>query len=297
VTTTSKRCSRISIWVTGLLLCGCSSADNTFQTGGYRYNTNQFEQWKLPSSLREISGLGQTADGRLFAHADEHAVIHQIDYQTGKRLKSFALSHKTGSGSISKKAVKGDFEGMAVVDDRIHLITSRGLLYTSQLGADGSAVPFHVHQTGTGDSCEIEGLAYHRELHVLLLACKVVHAPKLRGQVVVFQWSMDSQAIIADATIRISLAAIQSELPQLQSFNPSALAVSPRNGNLILVGARQQAIVEATMSGKVANVFSLPMQRYHPQTEGIALFADGTLILADEGGNKRGRIGVYRTIN
>ena len=70
--------------------------------------------------------------------------------------------------------------------------------------------------------------------------------------------------------------------------------MSPRNGNLVLVAARQQAMLEATMAGEIVNVFMLPMERYHRQPEGIALFADGTLLLADEGGNKRGRLGVYR---
>ena len=84
---------------------------------------------------------------------------------------------------------------------------------------------------------------------------------------------------------------------RINRFNPSGIAVSPRNGNLLLVAAKQKALLEITMAGDLVKVFTLPMQRYHRQTEGIALFANGTLILADEGGNKRGRLGVYRATN
>ncbi|MCZ6710149.1 MAG: hypothetical protein O7B25_07290 [Gammaproteobacteria bacterium] len=268
---------------------GCEPRSDEFQFGGYRYNTQRFEQWKLPRSLREISGLAQTDDGRLFAHADERAIIHQIDYQSGKRLKSFSLSRQPGG-----KAIRGDFEGIAVVENQVYLVTSQGTIYISRLGMDGGAESFQAHSTGLAEVCEVEGLAYHRNLHTLLLACKSVRGAELRGKVVIFQWSLDRQALVRDATISIPLATIAIRLGGSNRFNPSGIAVSPRNGNLVIVAAQQRALLEITMAGDLVNVFTLPMQRYHRQTEGIALFANGTLILADEGGSKRGRLGVYR---
>jgi uncharacterized protein YjiK len=146
----------------------CEPARKTFQIGGYNYNTDRFEQWKLPGSLREISGLAATADGRLFAHSDERAVIHQIDYQSGKRLKSFTLSRQPGTRK--GKPIKGDFEGIAIAGDELYLVTSHGTIYTARLGIDRSAVAFTSYDTGLADTCEIEGLSYHADRHVLLLA-------------------------------------------------------------------------------------------------------------------------------
>lgn len=293
MTTIYRRCSSSSAFVVLLFwLGGCEPRSDEFEFGGYSYHTERFEQWKLPRSLREISGLAQTDDGRLFAHADERAIVHQIDYLSGKRLKSFSLSRQPGAGR--GKAVRGDFEGIAVVDDQVYLVTSRGTIYVSRLGMDGGTEAFQVHSTGLADVCEIEGMAYHRNHNTLLLACKAVRSAELRGNVVVFQWSLESQNIVSGATIAVPLAAIASRLGGSDRFNPSGIAVSPRNGNLLLVAAHQQALLEVTMAGDLVNVFTLPMQRYHRQTEGIALFANGTLILADEGGNKRGRLGVYR---
>ena len=43
-----------------------------------------FVQWKLPGRLREISGLALTSDERLFAVADEKAIVYELDYQVLK---------------------------------------------------------------------------------------------------------------------------------------------------------------------------------------------------------------------
>ena len=304
MTTTSRwacgRWRRGSVLTLALILSGCNVANKTFEIGGYSYSTDRFEQWKLPRSLREISGLAGSADGRLFAHADERAVIHQIDYRSGKRLKTFSLSHRSAQSSAkADKAIKGDFEGIAVVGEQLYLVTSKGTLFTARLGADESSVSPQSYKTGLGDRCEIEGLAYHADRHVLLMACKAVRDPQLDGHVVIFQWSLDLQTLLIDQTIKIPLAALAASLQQSADkpkFNSSGITVSPRNGNLVLVAARQKAMLEVTLGGEIVSVFTLPMQRYHRQPEGIALFADGTLLLADEGGNKRGRLGVYRAV-
>lgn len=259
-----------------------------FAVGGYSYRTEDFVQWKLPGSLQEISGLAATADGRLFAHADERAEVHQLDYLSGKRLKTFYLSAEPGARK--PRPARGDFEGIAVADEDLYLVTSRGRLYRSRIGADETAVAFTTFDTGLEDVCEVEGLTYHTERHVLLIACKTVYEKALRRNVVVFQWALDGQMLLTDDTITIPLERVVAS----GEFNPSGIAVSPGNGNLLLVAARQRALLEATITGKVVHVSTLPMESYHRQTEGIAVFASGTLVLADEGGSKRGRLGVYR---
>jgi len=294
VTKIYRRCSSRYALLIVLLLSCCARGSGEFTIGGFRYDSAHFEQWKLPGSLREISGLAETPDGRLFAHSDEHAVVHQIDYRNGGLLGSFSLGHHP-SATAQGKAIKGDFEGIAVVDETVYLITSKGTLYAAPIGADGSTVGFEAYKTGLKDICEIEGLAYHSNLGALLLACKVVHSAELRGKIVVFQWSIEHRAT-AFAPIIVPTSAVAARLGS-PDFNPSAITVSPRNGNLLLAAARQRALLEITMSGTIVNMFTLPMESYHRQTEGLALFADGTLILADEGGKKRGRLGVYRAID
>ena len=88
-------------------------------------------QWRLPDRLNEISGLAITPDGRLLSVDDEVAVVYELNYDDGHMVKAFALG---------KPVVKGDFEGIAVIDDLIYLTNSAGRVYISAEGADGQRV-------------------------------------------------------------------------------------------------------------------------------------------------------------
>ena len=268
------------------LTSGCDAPDETFQLGGYRFATDSFQQWKLPTSLREVSGLAATVDGRLFTHADERAEIYQIDYRDGKLVKKFSLASSAGA-----KPVRGDFEGIAIRKAELYLVTSNGILYQSQIGSDGSTMPYQTFNSGAGSLCEVEGLAYRQQTDMLLIACKEARTKEHEDQLIVLQWSPRTRRLEKDMTLLIS-----KELTGGR-FSASGIAVSPRNGNLMLVAARQRRLIEVTSAGEMIAVLSLPMERYHRQTEGIEVTGSGILVLADEGGKKRGRLGIYRAGN
>ncbi|MEM7504621.1 MAG: hypothetical protein AAF417_21465, partial [Pseudomonadota bacterium] len=74
-------------------------------------------EWRLPKRLKEISALAMSDSHRLFAVDDEIAIIYEIDYDNGKLLQAFAFG---------EPALRGDFEGLALVGDRFYLLTSDG---------------------------------------------------------------------------------------------------------------------------------------------------------------------------
>ncbi len=110
--------------------------DKTLLPGGvislesYNLKAGSARQWKLPGRLQEISGLAMTPDNRLLAHNDEKGIIVEIDYQSGSIVKAFGLTDLS-------KPVADDFEGIAVADARIYLVSSSGRLYECPEGADG----------------------------------------------------------------------------------------------------------------------------------------------------------------
>jgi uncharacterized protein YjiK len=261
----------------------CAQPGESFDIGGFQYDADRFVQWKLPKRLREISGLALDGRQRLFAHDDEHAVIYQLDYAAGRLVKRFSL----GSPPLA-----GDFEGIAVARDRFYLITSRGDLYSAPEGEDGEAVAYDLTRTDLGKRCEIEGLAFLAVSNELLVACKTARESALEDVVAVFRWSLTTNAPSREEPIRLSLAEI-GPLTGTQRFHTSGIDVSPGNGNLVLVAARERALLEATLNGELRGATTLPPIHSHPQTEGIALTQQGDLILADEGGNKKGRLSVY----
>jgi uncharacterized protein YjiK len=66
-----------------------------------------------------------------------------------------------------------------------------------------------------------------------------------------------------------------------------------RSGRYLVLAGRERAIAELTETGEVAAVARL-RHHDHPQAEGLAVAKDGALLVADEGGNGRGTLSVYR---
>lgn len=238
---------------------------------------------ELPRRLREISGLATTADHRLLAHNDEAGIVFEIDARDGSVVKEFQLADVGDP-------VADDFEGIAVAEGRIYLVTSAGRLYECREGADGASVLFRVYATGAGRDCEIEGLAYDEGRRELVLMCKNARHDGLRGQLAMVRWSIDEKALSAEPAV-IPVADFARRIGA-NRFQPSGIERHPVSGNWFVVAARQAAIAEVTPEGEVLDVrrFEAP---WHRQVEGIAFARDGALIVADEGGRARGTLTVY----
>ena len=240
-------------------------------------------QWKLPDKLNEISGLAVTPDGRLLAVADEAAIVYELDYAQGKLVKAFALGNPT---------VPGDFEGIAVLDDRIWLVTSDGVIYEAAEGADGERVEYEAHPTEAGESCEREGLALRAEERILLLLCKKLRRNSKLDRLAIFAWSTERRTLLPRKMVILPDRQIASEL-RAELLRPSGIAVDGTSGNLLIVASRPKAVIELTADGTFVSAAELASGARHRQPEGIELLGDGRLLIADEGGSHKARLAVY----
>ena len=257
-------------------------ADITLES--YSLKKESATRWKLPNRMTEISGLAMTPDNRLLTHNDEAGVIYEVNYTDGAIVKAFGLANRS-------TVIADDFEGIAVADGRIYLVTSTGRIYECSEGADGERVPFEVYRTDVGHACEIEGLAYDPGERVLLVLCKNPLSPELDAQVVIYRWSVDTKQIVEGGRIVFPLSEFVGRIGS-KKFQPSGIERHPLSGNYFLVAARQSAIAEVTPAGQVVSARRLP-QKWHRQPEGITFGADNTLIVSDEGSGKRARLTLY----
>ncbi len=240
------------------------------------------QQWKLPGKLNEISGLALTDDGRLFATADEEAIIYELDYDQGRLIKAFALG---------KPTVRADFEGIAIIDGRFFLTTSDGDIYSAPEGADGERVSYRKYVTEIGEHCEIEGLA---ALHdKLLLLCKKVRSNDLIDALSIFAWASRTGKLLPADLIELPESEILGQL-EMDRISPSGLAVDSATGHLLIVAAHQQALIETTIDGNLIQAQEMPLAGRHQQAEGIEITRTGRLLISDEGGSRKARIAVYR---
>lgn len=259
------------------LMPACTGAQTSTIPDRYDLERPQ-ARYEMPGRLDEISGLALTPDGRLFTHNDEEAVIYQVDLASGSVTDGFRLG---------ETAVKGDFEGIAVVGERFFLVSSIGILFEFREAGPGESVPYRETDTGLEDICEVEGLAHHRADSALLLACK--QNPD-DSQVVIHRLPLDpSRGELAP--LRIPQDRIR-DAGGSREFNPSAIVVDPRTGHLVLLAARQEQILEITAGGEVVSLYRLEKSR-HPRPEGVEFAPDGALLISDEKDKESAAVTVY----
>ena len=240
-------------------------------------------RFDLPGRLREVSGLTSTPAGYLLAHGDERGRVYRIDPATEDVDRGFSL----GAGNT-----RDDFEGVAWADGRLFLVSSKGLLYEFREAAEGSTTPVRVTDTGLGRTCEVEGLAFDKAAHHLLLACKTIAPPAPEARVHRIPLDPGSARV---PPIRVALTEL-TRFGLAAVLHPSGIAVDPSTGTLVLVAAREEALVEIDRHGNVLSAVQLSKRR-HPQPEGIAFGADGALYIADEANGRDARLTVYRRIS
>jgi uncharacterized protein YjiK len=262
-----------------LVACGPNVTESS---ASQAIQDDSFRQWKLPRKLSEISGLALTRDHRLLAITDEEAVVYEIDYESGRLVKAFAFGDPV---------VRGDFEGIAVLDNKVWLMTSHGRLFSALEGANGERVQFQQFDTGLGKYCELEGLAQDRENGLLVLACKETRSKT--DKLKIFELSVTASGISLVRDVTVPKAAIADEIDR-KHFNPSGIAIAPDTGQRTMVAARQHAIVQLSRDGELINAIILPKKKRHRQAEGVEITNDGRLLIADEGGDGKARLAVYR---
>lgn len=276
---------------------GCKSSAAAPEGALARYGLGGPPAWRvtLPAELREVSGLAVTADGRLFAHGDEEAVIYQLEPRTGKIVKRFGLEPGAGVPDLGKKSrdgrVAGDFEDIAIVGDRFFLVTSNSVLLEFSEGAAGAHVPFTAHTAGLADTCEVEGLAHDAASGALLMLCKQMRQKAARDRVEIHAWSLAERRLHSEPRLSVPHSEL-SRITGTKGFNGSAMAFTPGGHSLALIAGPQRAFAEITPEGRPGGGGGL----HHaglPQPEGIAFLPDGTLLVSSEGGRGEATMNGY----
>jgi len=235
--------------------------------------------FSLPRRLSELSGLAMSGDGKLFAHDDEQGAIYQLEYSSGTVVKKFSLGRVT---------VSADFEGIAVKDSLIFLVTSSGTIFTCTEAENDQRVSFEVYKTPLGENNDVEGLDYDTESNSLLLVCKGYPGKNLRGYKAVYAFSLDTYRLAPVPVMIIPL----KDTGGGKSFNPSGIARHPVSGTYFILSADAGAIIEVDRHGAVLAQRALP-RSLNRQPEGIAFAPDTSLIICNDGQGKTGTLNLY----
>jgi uncharacterized protein YjiK len=127
---------------------------------------------------------------------------------------------------------------------------------------------------------------------MLLLLCKRIRKESGLESLAVFAWSTSSRNTVREQTIALPDRDIAAAL-RMTRFNPSGIAIAEGSGNLLLIAARQHAVIELDAGGGLVSARVLPLAARHRQAEGIAILPSGDILIADEGGGHRARLAIY----
>jgi uncharacterized protein YjiK len=237
---------------------------------------------RLPGRLEEISGLAMTPRGTVLAHDDERARIYEIQPRNGEILREI----RVGDGSL-----RGDFEGIALVGDTVHVVTSDGRLLTFVDNGGSEAPDYRGRVLGTEDLCEAEGLAWSATRSALLIACKEILDDRFKKGALVLAYDPATSTLDPEPALNLTRSALEDAgLPRRLQL--SGIEVEANPGTWALISAQDQVLLEVTPDGEILGHGEL-RQRWHRQTEGITFSRGGNLILSDEGDGGRARLSLY----
>jgi uncharacterized protein YjiK len=260
---------------------------------GYDFSSKATTQCKLPTALAEASGLAFTSDGRLLCHDDEKGIIYEIDHKSGKIVKRFYLGRifleRDDFEGIATK--KGDTRSGKAGSDTIFLVNSSGTILRFLEGKDKEHVSFQTFKTPLTTKNNVEGLAYDPVTDCLLLACKGDAGKGYKDDKAVYAFSLKTYKLLPKPRFLLSLNAITKQTGE-KEFNPSAIERHPVTGHFFVLAFNGHAMVEMDADGNLVGVSSLP-KSVNPQPEGLAIAADGTMVICNEGQGKAGLISVY----
>lgn len=253
-----------------------------------RYNLNDDKSVviKLPKKLDEISGLALADSNSVYAHNDETGKIYKINLGTGEIENEFL---------IGKKKIKKDFEGIAVANGYIYLITSDGNLYKFKEPETKNKVKYRKIKTGLKQQNDIEGLCYDDENNSLLIACKGKAGKGYKGYKTVYSFNLDSLMLKEEPEYLISLNELKENY-NIKNFSSSGIEKNPVSKTFFIISTHDKAIIELSPEGKILSAGKLNKKK-HTQPEGITFLKNGSLIISDEAQNGTAKISIYHYLN
>ncbi len=242
----------------------------------YQFSGQWRNQWVLPGKLMEVSGVAITDDDRILMHNDETAVIYAME------ISSQEVSVHAQFGN---PALAVDIEGIAVIRDDLYLVTSTGMIYGIPDGVlhGGIHTEFDVFDSGLEAICEVEGLDRDFEDRSLVLACKQMYDRD--DYISVYRYRLDQRRL--EKMFDLPFSEVAGE----QRIRPSGITIF-HDGYLLLAG-KQKLLIQVSRQGQLISQGKLK-KKHHRQAEGIGLLGDHTLIVADEGKDRKATIAAYR---
>jgi uncharacterized protein YjiK len=235
--------------------------------------------WLLPKSLLEVSGIAWVDADHFACVQDEIGTVFLYNVRLNKIDQEIPFGPK------------GDYEGIAVVNQTIYVLHSDGVLFGIE-NYSSNKRNVKMYKTTLTKKHDSESLAYDKKNNRLLIAVKEVDKdnPGYKG---IYAFDLTTKAMPGAPVYKIDLRdEIFDNLKSNKaknSISPSDIDIHPINGNLYILEGTKPKLLIMSPAGKMLSLYELDDTNF-PQPEGLTFSPDGKLYISNEGNKKKDNI-------
>ena len=238
------------------------------------YNLTASQKYNMPEVLQEISGIAFLNGNAttLYAEQDEEGRV-------------FMLPLGSKEHTSTKFAKNGDYEDVAIVNDKVIVLKSNGDLYSFPIAETKKEEATNVVETKSVlPKGEYEGMYADQstgQLYVLCKECKQDKGSKITSGFVL-NMQKDGSFVLAK-NFAVDVSKLENFTGRKKgTFHPSALAMHPISKEWYIVSAINKALVIADKNWKIKGAYHLSSNTFN-QPEGIVFDKQGNMYISNEG--------------
>ena len=268
--------SLLSVVLSGILMI--SSCNNAAEKTGKpvlpNYDLSSPEKYKMPESLLEISGItfnNQAAD-TFYAIQDEDGKVFRFAWKDTNRKPH------------TKFAKTGDYEDLAIVNKKLFILKSNGVIFSFPLNDSRYEELDSVQETrGLLPKEEYEGMYGEEGTNLLYVLCKKCKGGSDKELVTGYIIQAGAYPLTISGQFEIDVEAIKPFSGSVKNgFRPSGLAKNPVTNEWFIISGVNKLLVVTDDKWKVKGAYHLSGNTFN-QPEGITFDKAGNLYISNEG--------------
>jgi len=250
---------------------------------------------QLDQKLNEISGLCfDPVNNQLLTVNDEKGKLYALDISKGEITETYDIGKK------------GDYEGLALVDDTVYIVKSNGKITVYSIREQSVLSNIENDLKIKND---IEGMCADANGNILL-ACKARGLSK-KDVIPNFIYQVaSSNKKGVEEYLRLDVSASITQLEEVgissQQFQniikhrftrlyPSGIAINKQQNQLYILSAKNHVIAIVDIKNKNPLAYIALDPKVHAQPEGIAFDTNGSLYISNEAAGGKAVINIYES--
>jgi hypothetical protein len=231
--------------------------------------------WKLPESLKEVSGISHIDDSKLACIQDEKGSIYIYDLNLESLVKEIQFGPR------------GDYEAIRIIDSTAYVMDSSGQLFRIENFELESRL-VEVFQTEFSKKHDIESFDINKTTGEILTIPKENNLLTTRDRFLIYELDPTTFNIKEDYFINLSyrdpIFEVDASWFMETSFFPSELTIHPTTQEVYILDSKTPRILILEPDGSPKKMHLLNPEKFQ-QPEGLSFDSKGRIYISNEEGD------------